>query len=279
MEKILVILDGAEVNTNTIKFASYLARLTHSRLSGIFVDNPEPVELQEIVIAGTEASSLVVESLSVKKTGDEMKLLKEDNVKVFQEVARKEGVEVFIDPDELLTSEDVIQKTRYVDLLVIDANTQFYGMEDGGISSFVKESLQDAECPVIIAPAAFESIDNIVFCYNGIKSSVFAMKQFMYLFPQLTYKRAKVLNLNPDQERSAQEEKSFSDWLKYHYKDVEFMLLNDDAIPAFFNYLTKKRNDFVVMGSFGKGLLGSFFESDADGNTRINHLPLFVAHY
>jgi hypothetical protein len=282
MEKLLVIMDSSEVNVNTIRFAAYLTRLTHSKLTGIFLDNPEPVEVGEVIIKETtELSEMVLESVVIRKTESDVDLekMKEENIRVFHEVAGQEGVQAFIESDTISTG-DIIQKTRFADILVIDAKTQFFGTDQGGISHFVKDTLQDAECPVVIAPEDYVNIDNIVFCYNGIKSSVFAIKQFMYLFPQLTYKRVKIINLNAEDQRSPDEERVFADWLKYHFKDVEFLLMNDDAIPAFFNYLIKKRNDFVVMGAYGKGLLASFFGNDGNEDVgRTTNLPLFISHY
>jgi nucleotide-binding universal stress UspA family protein len=282
MEKLLVIMDSSEININTIRFAAYLTKLTHSKLTGIFLDNPEPAEVQEVIMSETtDSSGMVLESVVISKTSDDGsgEKMKEENIRIFRDVAEQEGVQVVVEPVDISTPE-IIKKTRFADILVIDAKTQFYGIDQGGISRFVKEALQDAECPVIIAPEDFESIDNIVFCYNGIKSSVFAIKQFMYLFPQLTYKRTKVINLNLETEHSAADEKEFGDWLKYHFKDVEFLSMNDEAVPAFFNYLVKKRNDFVVMGAYGKGLLASFFGNDGNEDTgRTASLPLFISHY
>jgi hypothetical protein len=275
-------MDSSEVNVNTIRFAAYLTRLTHSKLTGIFLDNPEPVEVGEVIIKETtELSEMVLESVVIRKTESDVDLekMKEENIRVFHEVAGQEGVQAFIESDTISTG-DIIQKTRFADILVIDAKTQFFGTDQGGISHFVKDTLQDAECPVVIAPEDYVNIDNIVFCYNGIKSSVFAIKQFMYLFPQLTYKRVKIINLNAEDQRSPDEERVFADWLKYHFKDVEFLLMNDDAIPAFFNYLIKKRNDFVVMGAYGKGLLASFFGNDGNEDVgRTTNVPLFISHY
>jgi hypothetical protein len=275
-------MDSSEVNVNTIRFAAYLTRLTHSKLTGIFLDNPEPVEVGEVIIKETtELSEMVLESVVIRKTESDVDLekMKEENIRVFHEVAGQEGVQAFIESDTISTG-DIIQKTRFADILVIDAKTQFFGTDQGGISHFVKDTLQDAECPVVIAPEDYVNIDNIVFCYNGIKSSVFAIKQFMYLFPQLTYKRVKIINLNAEDQRSPDEERVFADWLKYHFKDVEFLLMNDDAIPAFFNYLIKKRNDFVVMGDYGKGLLASFFGNDGNEDVgRTTNVPLFISHY
>lgn len=276
MEKILLMMDGLDVNINTIRFACYLSRLTHSKLTGIFIENP--VEQEEITIARAETADTLVESIYVKKTREDNERIKEENIHIFQDVVEQEDIETFIDADETLTTIDVVHKTRFSDILVIDGKA-FQELYEEVPNSFVKEVLQEAECPVVIAPEEFDSIDDIVFCYNGMKSSVFAMKQFTYLFPELRNKRVKVINLSSDQEISEDDEKAITGWLGYHYKDVEFTTLGNDALNAFFTYLLKKKNDFVVMGAYGKGLLAAFFETRAEERARTTRLPLFIAHY
>ncbi len=38
MEKILLALDAVNLNTNAIDFACFIAKLTHSRLTGVFLE-------------------------------------------------------------------------------------------------------------------------------------------------------------------------------------------------------------------------------------------------
>jgi hypothetical protein len=278
MEKILLALDSRKLNSNAIRFACYLTRLTNSKLTGIFLEN---LELQEeFTINETEGTATLFESISIGgMTEDDNKII-EENMKQFQLITEEEEVDAFINLEIGIPEIDLINKTRYADLLVMDANSSFSTMDERAPTSFVKDILQEAECPVVIAPENVNRIDNIVFCYNGNKSSVFAMKQFNYLFPELSTKSAKVIYLGPDQEPSAEEVQDVTDWLRYHYIDVEFVNMDGDATEALFDYMLQKKNDFIVMGSYGKGMLASFFKNDQENETaRTTSLPIFVAHY
>lgn len=276
MEKILVMLDRLNVNPNTVRFACYLSRETNSKLTGILIENPEMHT--EISVEKVEASDILLESVLIKKTREDDEKLCADNVNIFAEIAEEEGVEAYIDADETLSTIDVVHETRFADILIVDAKA-FYNVFGGEPNNFVKVVLAEAECPVVIAPEGFEPVENVVFCYNGMKSSVFAIKQFMYLFPELKNNRAKVINFAATDDVTKEDEQTITNWLNYHFKDVEFIRLEDDALNAFFNYLRKKKNDFVVMGAYGKGLLTSFFENDFAGQNDIVRLPLFIAHY
>lgn len=275
MEKVLVLLDGLKVDINTARFACYLARLTHSKLTGVLVESS--VLQEEKTLAKADGADVLLQTVLTKKTDEDIEKLWIENVNFFEDITEEEGVEAFIEADKTLSTFDVVQEARFADILILDAKA-FYNASGNEPNHFVKQILQEAECPVVITPDNFQPIEDVVFCYNGMKSSVFAMKQFIYLFPQLKAKRAKLITIAERNEVSEEDEETIANWLRYHFNDVEFIKLKGDALNAFFNYLQKKKNDFVVMGAYGKGMLTGFLESDAEGKMDVVRVPLFVAH-
>jgi hypothetical protein len=275
MEKVLVLLDGLKVDINTARFACYLARLTHSKLTGVLIESS--VLQEEKTLAKADGADVLLQTVLTKKTDEDIEKLWIENVNFFEDITEEEGVEAFIEADKTLSTFDVVQETRFADILILDAKA-FYNASGNEPNHFVKQILQEAECPVVITPDNFQPIEDVVFCYNGMKSSVFAMKQFIYLFPQLKTKRAKLITIAERTEVLEEDEETIADWLRYHFNDVEFIKLKGDALNAFFNYLQKKKNDFVVMGAYGKGMLTGFLESDAEGKMDVVRVPLFVAH-
>lgn len=273
MEKILLAIDSTNIDPNALDFACELTRLTRSKLNGILIE--EPVT-EEAVVNSPQA--VYVESI-LKKYGyqqENMINTKEENIQLFKDKTEEAGIRAVLEANCEVTSACITGKTRFADILIVDAATSFAGFNEKVPTSFVKDILQNAECPVIIAPEEFNGIDNVVFCYDGSKSSVFAIKQFTYLFPELRDKRAKVIYLGQD-DFVEEDQVAIVDWLSYHYNDVEFIALEGNAIEAFFHYLTQKKNDFVVMGAYGRGLLESFF--NRDGFPEPSSLPVFVSHY
>lgn len=275
MEKVLVLLDGLKVDINTARFACYLARLTHSKLTGVLIESS--VLQEEKTLAKADGSDVLLQTVLAKKTDEDIEKLWIENVNFFEDITEEEGVEAFIEADKTLSTFDVVQETRFADILILDAKA-FYNASGNEPNHFVKQILQEAECPVVITPDNFQPIEDVVFCYNGMKPSVFAMKQFIYLFPQLKVKRAKLITIAERNEVSEEDEETIADWLRYHFNDVEFIKLKGDTLNAFFNYLQKKKNDFVVMGAYGKGMLTGFLQSDAEGKMDVVRVPLFVAH-
>jgi len=130
-----------------------------------------------------------------------------------------------------------------------------------------------------LSPYSFDHIETILFTYNGTKSSVFAIKQFCYLFPELRQKKAVVVCVRNDGEGAIDEQFRMKEWLKNHYSGVEYVLLKGDPSDELFGYLIEKKDAIVVMGAFGRGTLSRFFKpSHARLVVKTINLPIFIAH-
>ena len=202
MEKIMIAMDNGLIHENTVRFACYLAKLTNSGLTGIFL---EDLVISDTVFVQESAGQVTIrESVILDDPSEDMDEQLEENMEVFDMITSQEGVEAVMDLEEGIPAVELLDKTRFADLLVLDARTSFSAYYEGAPTRFVRDMLKDVECPVVIAPEQFSGIDNILFCYHKSKSFVFAIKQFLYLFPTLKGKHAKIVFINeqdkPDQE-------------------------------------------------------------------------------
>lgn len=271
----MVLLDSRKVGMQVVRFACHMARLSHSDLTGIFLENE--VEKEERTVVQAETGDIVVESVLIREIKADHRRTEEIRQQFF-EATERSGVQATFQTIGDLPAATVKNKSRFADALVLDAALS---IEDPGSelpSRFVKTILQEAECAVILAPENFQLIDNIVFVYNGMRSSVHAMKQFLHLFPGFKSKRVKVIDIGAEKDPFPESRRDLADWLNYHFADVEVEPLDASASKAFFHFLLKKRNDIVVMGSYGSGLLETFFERDRAGEIHPTSIPLFIAH-
>ncbi|MBS1661421.1 MAG: universal stress protein [Bacteroidetes bacterium] len=271
MEKILLAIDSRQMEEGTTTFACHLARLTQSRLTAVFLEQPQ--EETTLVFGSAKGNGA---SFIIGRDEGVSSLVRQENISRFQRIASEENVDSSIYLDKGVPAEEIISESRFADLLVVNGATSFSD-DASAPTEFIRAVLQEPVCPVVIAPASFEGFGNVIFCYDGSKSSLFAMKQFTYLFPQLRAQRAKVIFIG--EVLPPREQAHITDWVKYHYTDVEWIIEEEESTEALFNYLLKKKNDFVVMGSYGKGLLASFFAPSEAGELRTTSLPIFIAHY
>lgn len=274
MEKILLAIDSQNLDENSVDFACYLAKLTGSSLTAIFLDD---LIYEEVTLHVT--GDMPYADPSMTGEGVEVRaVVRDQHIRLFQQLAEEADVRAQIYGNTGVPSLDIIAASNFADILILDSNS-FSGAYEVSPTRFLKDILQDAACPVIIAPASFQDIDNIVFFYDGGKSSLFAMKQFSYLFPELKSRKAQVIVLKKG-SLSEEEVSGVTEWLEIHFREVEWLVPGEEATMALFNYLQEKKNDFLVMGAYGRGLLASFLENGPeDGAVRTTSLPIFVAHY
>lgn len=278
MEKILLALDPQNMNMSAIDFACYISRLTHSRLTGVFL---EDVLSGNRPISQTMQGSPYPNSISMTKPAEEEKTsVTADSIRHFKLSCDCRGVATLVHRDRGVPSAEISEESRFADLIIVDADTSFTRSNEPPPGRFVKDVLVDSECPVIIAPYSFYGLDDIYFFYNGTRSSVFAIKQFTYLFPELKEKKVTVVSASKNGEETLAEQFKMKEWMKNHYTDVEYVLLNGDPSDELFGYLIEKKNGIVVMGAYGRGMLSRFFKpSHARLIVKSINLPIFISHY
>jgi hypothetical protein len=278
MEKILLAIDAINIDNTSLQFASYLARLTNSKITGVFLENlvaeerPMVNKMQEMTYGDWE-----VDERSAERNF-KMELI-ERNIKIFKEECINRGVSFGLHRDRGVPARELIEESRFADVLVIDAETSFNRRYEGTPTEFVRDILKKAECPVVIAPGSFESIYEIIFTYNESPSSVFAIKQFTYLFPQFSSKMVSIIQVNETGEWKDPDKYKFKEWLKEHYTNLNFEVVKGNIDNKLFDHLFKRKNIFLVMGAYGRTEVSQFFRrSHADLLIKTATQPIFIAH-
>ncbi len=278
MENILLAVDGARLDMNTVDFACYIARLTNSRLNAIFIEN---IQGEDTPSLKQEYGAYYVETITSANLPENKKKLAdyETNEKIFDQACINRGVNYRVHSNRNAMAKDLIAESRFADLIILNAGTSFEHGDETVPTRFAREVLAGTECPVIIAPYSFSGIDEILFTYDGSRSSVFAIKQFAHLFPQLQNKKITVLQIDKKEIHPFAESNKIEEWLKSHYENIAYKHLHGHAGDELFGYLLKKQNVFVVMGAYGRGMLSSLLRhSTADLLVKTVNLPVFIAH-
>jgi hypothetical protein len=278
MENILLLTDAGKPDIDALDFGCFIANLTHSNLKLYF--------LQEFI--GEERPALkqlfgmpYVESIYAADFPEnkEKRNLYKENERIFGEFCRNRGVNFQVHHQKQPTVQQIIKESRYADLIIINPETSLGAKLQGTPSPFVKEILAASECPVIVSSFDFEGIDEILFTHDGSKSSVFAIKQFMHLLPQLNNKKITVLEIMEDGHDVHNERDQFLNLLTSHYQEIGLVRLQGRASDTLFDHLLGKKNLLVVMGAFGRGMLSNLFKASvADLVVKTINLPVFIAH-
>jgi hypothetical protein len=279
MQKILFATDGLRLDEQSVKFACYMAHLTNSKLTGVFLENL--IENQRFVVKpayGTifadweinESSPAVITKLETINK----------NIALFREICEQNAVLPDLRLDPGVPLHELIAETRFADLLIVSPLTSFDHDDNEVPTDFIKSVLKETECPVVVVPLEFEGIDELVFAYDGSRASAFAIRQFTYLFPLLNNKPVTVLQVNKKGEWDKDEKASIGEWLANHYINVKFECLRGVPDEEILGYLYNRPRAMVVMGAFGRSATSMFFrQSKAESVLQLIAPPLFISHH
>jgi len=171
------------------------------------------------------------------------------------------------------------KESRFSDLVVISGELF---CEDAGMkqpNTFLEEALHASECPVMVVPEKYIPVEHLVIAYDSSKDSLFAIKQFCYLFPHLTdfptemvYVKDEASDHIPDIELLRQ----FSRW---HFNSMGFSKLHFNATRYFTSWIGEKHSVMLITGAFGRSAFSYVAKrSFAELAIREHAMPVFIAH-
>lgn len=279
MKKILIAVDPFHLNTSTLAFGCYLARLTNSAVTGVFLENLE-ADREAVIVEGNGQTyvdyKINMESAPVK---EKIKLI-EEKIHQFKSYFDNHCVVNNIHIDKGVPIEEIIKETRYSDLLIIDAEAGFSPDNKSVPGSFARKMLTETECPVVIAPLTFEGIDEIIFAYNGSLSCMNAIKHFADIFPELHNLPVTVVEVYEGEDEPALFGKQLKEWMEARFSDIHYVLLSGPKESQLLAYLIEKHKSFIVMGAYGRNAISNFFrKSTGDVVVKTSSQPIFIAHH
>lgn len=277
MKKIMIAIDAEKLDPQSLAFGCYLAALTGSELTGVFLENL-PAENKpglKFAYGGTYVETIdpaeSPETEFNRKTGSE-------NIRQFKAYCEAQEVPSRVHRDQGVPGQELITESRYADAIITAPNL-FASSPLELPSALVRDLLAQSECPVIIAAHHSGPIENILFAYDGSASSVFAIKQFNHLFPELRDAEITVLQADEHAAFSEEQKEKIYEYLRAHYHRINFKDLHGKPEDELFDYTLRLDNACLVMGAFGRSWLSRLFRpSTADLLIKINNLPVFITH-
>ncbi|MEO7982441.1 MAG: universal stress protein [Bacteroidota bacterium] len=278
MQKILLAVDPVNPDKNALDFACFLGRLTRSKITGVFLE--DTAAAKEPVLR--KVHGMLSENFPSDKQPEECQTIDsvvEKNITWFKEACASREVNCKLHRDRGVPAIELLAESRFADMIVTGPDTSFNRLYEGRPTEFLKEILMKTACPVIISPERFGAIDEIVLAYDGSPSSIFAIKQFTYLFPQLSGRKITLIQINKKGIWEDPDKYYLTEWLKEHYTDLHFETRKGDSDTELFEWLFKRKNTFVVMGAYGRTTLSQFFKrSHAELLIHLLSQPIFIAH-
>jgi len=276
---ILLAVNALNPDKGSYEFACYLGRLSKSKVYGVFLDGSEADE--KLLVKNNEGAFAIHSGRGGQSDYyDTKKETIKKNIHLFMEgcISNEVGNDIYADHE--VTVDELINQSRFADMIVLDAALSLGSFSSPAPSEIVKNILNKANCPVIISPLSFDEIDELIFTYNGSLSSVFAIKQFTYLFPEYYDKKVTVVQVNREGIWPRKDKEKLKEWLKNHYSDIHFLALEGKTESELMTFLFRRKNMFIIMGAYSRNALSQFFnESTAEILIKTLTQPIFITHH
>jgi len=178
MKKILLVFDGNHFSEGSFRMANFINEYEPVLATGVFLQS---VDYRDIIgYSGIGSGSSV--TITPAQT-DESTILK--NIATFETRCTHAGMEFRTHKDtDLFALEELQRETRFADLMILSAELFYNNIGDEQPNDYLKKVLRQTECPVMLVPEEYELPTKVMLTYDGNPDSVFAIKQFTYLFPQ-----------------------------------------------------------------------------------------------
>ena len=270
MRKILLAFDGNHFSEGAFEFARQLNSSQAVLLIGIFLPDTSSVN-QVTTIAGTVAG------FQPRRANSNTS---QQNIQHFQSLCLRHHIEcrVHQEPEEYSIS--ILKKeSRFADLLILGSESFFVQPGGSKLNGRLKNALHEVECPVIVVPEKYTFPERNVIAYDGSASSVFAIRQFTYLMPELCQHPTLLLYVRQSKKEILPYEDEILELTARHFPNLEVLKVDFDPKIYFTTWISSSKFPILVSGSFGRNPLSTAFNKSFVQDVLEEHLlPVFISH-
>lgn len=270
MRKIIVGFDGQHFSHGAMKMAEWLNKKTPVQVYGIFIS---PVDYRDLL--GYSGLGMGAPVMTVPFEGDDR--MAEANIRTFVQYCEQHNLQYAVHKDtDMFAIEELILETRFADLLILSSELFYENIDKDQPNEYLKRVLHETECPVMLVPEQFSEPRSVLLSYDGKESSVFAIKQFAYLFPECCHMVSMLFHSNGIGIPQAVRMKELLD---RHFPGTNMEQLNEEDSAALHEWMLEKKNTILVSGGFGRNELSSMFrKSYITDIIQAHRIPVFIAH-
>jgi hypothetical protein len=272
MKKIIIAFDGKHFSEGAFRMAEWLNEKQPVLVAGVFLS---PVDYREIIgYSGIGIGTPVL--VPVVETNEEEI---SQNIKRFEERCLKHHIEYRVHKDtDLFAITELITETRFADMLIVSSELFYENVDRDQPNEYLKKTLHQSECPVFVVPENFEQPESIVLAYDGKASSVYAFKQFTYLFPALSTMDA-LLVYAGDEKSDIPHLDEISELTARHFDNLTLQHLQKDPNLHFSDWISQRKHSLLVTGAYGRGELSSLFKKSFIAEViKAHRVPVFISH-
>jgi hypothetical protein len=131
----------------------------------------------------------------------------------------------------------------------------------------------------LIVPEHFQFPEKNILAYDGTDSSVYAIKQFAYLFPEFTANKTVLIYARDNDQIAFPDEQNIEELVSRHFSDLTFFKLGIDPKKYFALWLSERKDSILVSGAYSRSSFSMLFKrSFVSEVIREHKIPVFIAN-
>ncbi len=273
MKKILLAFDRQKISDDMMQYILHLNNAQPIAAIGMFLPTVEMVEVP-YSFGGVPAGPLYV-----AESEENNESLLNAEIRKFTDFCTANNIEYKVHNDfthQVIAK--IVDESRFADLLVLD-NAAFYanlGAETQ--NDYISELLHKLECPCFMIPGVYEVPKNIIMAYDGSEQSIYALKQFSYMFPEYSKTQVLLVYFNQSKEGVPHREE-MEELMSYHYFNVSIFKLKIDPAKDLDQWVRDNGASMFVAGAYSRSFFSELFhKSFVNEIVKEHKIPVFVSH-
>jgi hypothetical protein len=276
MKKILLPFDGSNFSKGAFEFAKGLNELEPVLVTGIFIPQLDYANLWSYAAAGNSRVSLA----GIPLADEEEEELVKENMDHFEEQCMRNDI-AFRVHDGLFDSAlpELKKESRFADVAIFSGELFYKGVWSEKNFDHLGDALHAMECPAVVVPEHYQFPDNNILAYDGSEESVFAIKQFAYIFPELAKNETVLVYAEDEDGKDFPSKPLITELATQHFRNLTFYKLEIDPEKYFNTWISERKGSLLVSGSYSRSALSQLFKKSFVADIIKTHqVPVFVAH-
>ena len=273
MKKVLIAFDGTNSPSGAFEFARQMHRVSPILLVGIFLPqvNLASVWSYANAMSGPAMIPLIEEEQAVQI---------QKNIKGFEKKCKDHHIACRVHKDYFgLSVAELPKETRFADLVLVGGEKSESTLVESEHMNYIKDLLKNTECPVVVVPEDFKQTGFNILAYDGSSSSVFAIKQFTYLFPELCNRGTLLVYLRTDHSNPMPKKDYITEYATQQFPDLTIQCLEVRRHKFLTEWLDGKPDAMLVCGACGRSFVSEMVkQSFVSEVIQARKHPLFIAH-
>jgi hypothetical protein len=272
MKKILFLCDGDNFSEASFELIKQLSVQETISVKGLFFT---PIEVDQLA-----TMDFIPIAEPYARLKEKEKILIQKSQQRFVQACDNAGLRHQVHSYTNEWSREIVEKeSRYADLVVISGELFYRDTPDRQPNYFMEETLRLAECPAIVVPENFRAIERVAIAYDGKKESMFALRQFANLFPNLMELPADIVHIRNDEDEEIPDRDLLLEYTKAHFEAQYTSKLHFNPKKNFASWLDDKKNVLLVTGSFSRSAFSNLLRASFTKEIISRHsCPIFIAH-